>query len=238
MIIGITALIVIGVAAQFLVLNPAKKGLSAYGASEIKSGGNSLSMGGYKLSEAVRSRQFWTLGLVFLCFMYGLQTIQVHIVPNAVDQGIPAATAARIISIIGGASIIGRISNGIAIDRFGGKRAIIGCFIIVIIAYLWLLFARTSWMFFLFAVIFGITYGGMMTSLAPMTAQLFGLSSLSVIFGSINMFSSLGSLGPVITGRIFDVTGSYSTGFIVIVILAVIGLFSIISIMPHAAKTK
>ena len=48
------------------------------------------------------------------------------------------------------------------------------------------------------------------------------------------MFSSLGSLGPVITGRIFDVTGSYYSGFIVIIILAVIGLFSIISIKPLA----
>ena len=168
--------------------------------------------------------------------MFGLQTIQVHIVPNAIDQGIPAATAARIISIIGGASIIGRISNGIAVDRFGGKRAIIGCFIIVIIAYLWLLFARTSWMFFLFAIVFGIAYGGMMTSLVPITAQFFGLSSLSVIFGSINMFSSLGSLGPVITGLIFDVSGSYSSGFIVMIVMAIVGLFSIISIKLHAFK--
>lgn len=233
-IIGITALIVIGIAAQFLILNPSKKGLSPYGAGEINLKNNHLLVEDWKLSEAFRTRQFWTLGVMFFCFMYGLQTIQVHIVPNAIDQGMAATSAARIISVIGAASIIGRIFNGMIIDRFGGKRAIIGCFTIVIIAYLLLLFAQTSWMFFLFAAVFGITYGGMMTSLAPITAQFFGITSLSVIFGSLNMFSSLGSFGPVITGRIFDVTGSYHSGFVAILILAIIGLSLIISIKPHS----
>lgn len=239
LIIGITAVVVISIAAQFLVLEPARKGLTAYGAVPVQTGNyRPHTSSGCSLSEAVHSRQFWILGLAFLCFIYGLQTIQVHIVQHAIDQGITAVTAARIISVIGGASIIGRLSTGVAIDRFGGKNAIISCFIVLIIAFLVLFIAESSWMFFLFAVIFGITYGGLIASLSPMTAQLFGLSSLSVIFGFMNLFSSLGSLGPVIAGRIFDVTGSYSLGFIIAIILAVVGLSLIISIKSSAVKRK
>jgi MFS family permease len=70
-----------------------------------------------------------------------------------------------------------------------------------------------------------------MMSLLP--AELFGLRSQGVILGIIIFASTIGgSIGPVVAGRIFDITGSYQIAFMICVTVTIAGLILAIFIRP------
>jgi len=128
---------------------------------------------------------------------------------------------------------VGRVIMGGASDRIGAKRALIISFILVSLALFWLQVAKELWMLYLFAVIYGFSYGGLSALLSPMTAEQFGLSSLGVILGVIMLGGATGAaIGPVVAGYIFDITGSYYPAFLIYAIAAVIGLILISLLKP------
>lgn len=223
-IIGIIAMVFTISAAQFLKRDPAQIGQLPDG-EEAKVSHLDLAGGGFSFVEAIHTRQFWMLCAISLFIIFCVETILVHSVPNAVDLGISATNAANILAIIGGASIVGRFVTGSAGDRIGNKSAIIVCFVLLSAALLWLQVAKELQMFYLFAVIYGFAHGGFFALVSPIVAQLFGLRSHGAILGVV-LFSGTvgGAIGPVLAGKIFDVTGSYQIAFSVCVAFSVIGL--------------
>ena len=60
---------------------------------------------------------------------------------------------------------------------------------------------------------------------SPLLAELFGLRSHGLIFGVANFGHTIGAaLGPVASGFIFDVTGSYQEAFITCRAISFLGL--------------
>ncbi len=166
---------------------------------------------------------------VFFCLL----TIVVHIVPHARDLGLKPAIAAGVLSTIGGVSILGRIVMGTANDRIGGKRSLMACFIILLAGLVWLQISREAWMLFLFAAVYGFAHGGFFTLMSPTVAEFFGTGSHGVLFGIILFSGAIGgAIGPLLAGRIFDVTGSYQPLFLVLTGMAVIGLVLITLLRP------
>ena len=223
-VVGITALVLVIAAAQFLRRDPSQMGLLPYGEGEAKKQSSNLGASGFSLQQAIHTREFWLLCAVYFSFLFCLNTILAHIVIHAIGLGISAISAANILAIIGGTSIIGRLATGVLADRAGGKSAIIAGLIILIMALLWLQLASVVWMLYLFAAIFGLAFGGLLVSFPLITAERFGLTSHGAIFGTIS-FSAImgGGLGPVLVGRIFDTTGSYQLGFLICAAAGAIG---------------
>jgi MFS family permease len=232
-VVGVSALVLIMAAAQFLRRDPGKMGQSPYGESEVEVR-VSFPETGFSLPEAVRTWQFWTMVVALLCFTMAEGTILVHIVSHAIGLGIPAASAALIIPAIGVVSIPGRILLGMAGDRIGNKRAYVTGFAFMAVSMSLLLVAKELWMLFLFAVIFGFGYGGISVLVSPIVADLFGLRSHGVIFGVVIMFGGTAgmAIGPFLSGYIFDVTGSYHTAFLMYAIISVVGLILVSRLRP------
>jgi len=235
--IGIIALVLIILAAQFLRRDPSQIGQLPYGESEIVEESLNLEAKGSSLQKAIHTRQFWVLGAILFCFGFSLQTIMVHIVLHATELEISATIAATILTIIGMGSIAGRIMMGGAGDRICNKASIIVCFILMSVALFWLLAAKEIGIFYLFAIIFGFAYGGIAALQSPIVAELFGLDSHGVILGSITSVTTVGcSIGPVLAGRIFDVTGSYYLAFLICAIIAVIAIILSLLLRPTSSK--
>jgi len=236
-IVGIIALVLTILPAQFLRRNPRRGRELAYGDTKLAAG-DSYSKQGFSLREAARTREFWLLVMATLCFTLAEGTIMVHIVPHAIGLGISSASAALIIAVIGAISIAGRVLMGSTADIIGNKRAWLICLALVTISLFWLLVARELWMLYLFAVIFGFGYGGLSVLISPMVAEHFGLTSHGFIFGVVVMFGGTGgmAIGPVIAGHIFDVTGSYQLAFIIYAVLGVIGLILTSLLRPTRLK--
>jgi MFS family permease len=161
--------------------------------------------------------------------------ILVHIAPYAVDIGISVMVAAGLLSIISGCSVIGRLSIGFIADRIEARRTLAACLFVITLALIWILFAREIWMFYVFAVVFGVAYGGIISLQSLIPAELFGLSSLGIIYGSLDLLSTTGAaVGPLLAGSIFDVTGSYRLAFLICLVLSALAV--ILSLILIKAK--
>jgi len=221
LIIGGTTMGIIMIAAQFLKRDPGQMGLSPYGESEATQEYPVVENRGFSVREAIRTKQFWIFGVIYLSWTFCLSTVLVHIVIHTIGLGMSSATAANILAIIGVTGIIGRLAFSRLADMIGIKPVLIASFLLMSVDFLWLVIAGEIWMVYLFAVIFGISYGAFEVLQSPTIAQLFGLSSLGTILGVVHIFASIGlGLGPVIAGYIFDISGSYYTAFLICTAMA------------------
>ena len=236
-IVGIIALILIVSAAQFLRRHPGQMGQLPYGGNEVNRQVQSPEATGGSIQEAIRSRQFWLLCAILLCFAFCEYTILVYIAPHATELEISPARAANILAIIGGASIVGRIVLGSAADRIGTKLALIFAYTLMVVALIWLIAAKELWMLYLFAAIFGLAYGGFIPIGPLMAAELFGLSSIGAIMGMGGFAYTIGgAFGPLASGRIFDATGSYHLAFLVCVAVGILGIIMAFLLKPPVSK--
>jgi len=192
---------------------------------------------GLSLREAMHTRQSWTICVVYLTILFCANTIVMHIAPHAEDLGISAIGAASILSIIGGASIVGRFMMGSAGDRVGNKLAMTICFVILLVSLLWLQLANEFWGLYLFAAIYGFAHGGFFALISPTVAGLFGMGSHGVILGIVIFSGTIGgAIGAVLAGHIFDITHSYEIIFLVLATLSLIGLVLTVSLRPITGK--
>ena len=69
-------------------------------------------------------------------------------------------------------------------------------------------------MLYLFAIFFGLAWGGMGPAMAALIGDAFGLGKLGVILGVLDVgFNTGAAIGPIIGGLIFDVSHSYFLAF-------------------------
>lgn len=189
---------------------------------------------GLSFKEARHTRKLWLMCLIQFLFFPSLATIPLHIVVHGMDLGMTAGVAAFLLSTMGIASVVGRLAGGRFVDVIGGKRAMISCFIPLIIALFSLLFIDTFWMLFVTIAIYGFAHGGLFTIISPTVAEYFGLRAHGVIFGIVVFCGTIGgAIGPVMAGRIFDVTGSYFYAFSTLAALACLGLMLVMLLPLH-----
>lgn len=237
LIIGIIVIAVVVSAAQFLKRDPSEMKLKPYGAAEVKQPVPPLELTGFPLKKAVQTRQFLMMAAMLFCFGFGQISLMTHVVPDAIGSGIVPLDAANIMAVIGGLSVIGRIGMGIASDRVGNKRTAIISYVLLTASMLLAIFATQLWEFFLSGALFGFGYGALVTVLSPMVAELFGLKSLGAILGALIFTITIGgAIGPLVTGRMYDVSGSYFSAFVLCTILMGAGL--VIAAMLKVASSQ
>lgn len=163
------------------------------------------------VAEALRSRQFIVLALVFFLCCAAHSGPIFHMVSYAMACGIAPMAAVSVYSVEGLAGLGGRLVFGVAGDRYGAKRVLIVGLLIQALAIGTYPFVRELGEFYFMAVIFGAAYGGVMPLYAVLARDYFSQSIMGTVLGAATMLSSLGmSAGPVVGGWIFDTYGGYS----------------------------
>jgi len=238
-ILGLVTIIIIIPIAQFMKHSPQQAGLEPYGGYEaseaIRPYNSAIEI--LSLSQAIKTIRFWLFGLVLASIFLCLSSITIHIIPHATDLGISTITAASILSVTAGIGIIGRLGIGFISDRVGGLSTLLACVGLVTLAIIWLIFAKEMWMFYIFAVVFGIAQGGFITLLSVVTAELFGLISLGAILGGVVVFATIGdAIGGPIAGAIFDITGSYRLAFLIFAAICAMALILSVILLRIRAK--
>lgn len=175
----------------------------------------------WSLPKAVRTYRFWALFLALLC-MWGmsLNLIVAHQVVFAVDVGYSKEFGALVYALYGIMYAVGNIS-GLVSDRIGREPAAsIGLVLAAMGVGMLLLVKDTSapWMLYLYSVLFGFGAGLFSPCLTSSAADLFQGKHFGSIYGFIVMgFGVGGAVSPWLGGRIFDVYGSYSLAFVMVI---------------------
>lgn len=168
------------------------------------------------VGAALRSRRFILFWLASFILSLGLFVPFVHLVPYAIDRNLGAATGVLLLSLIGLGSTAGRFVLAGLADRFGRKRSLTLMFAGVgAMDLIWLAHPSEPGLY-LFAVIFGLCYGGYVGTAPSVTADMFGTRMLSSILGWLYTSVAVGTLvGPPLAGRAFDAFQSYDLPILV-----------------------
>ena len=118
-------------------------------------------------------------------------------------------------------------------DRIGNRQAFAIGFVLMSAVLFWLVPAVEVWQLYLFAGVFGFAYGGLNAIESPLAAELFGLKSHGLIYGTVSLgFTTGASVGPLVVGYMFDVTNSYETAFWVSAAISTVALILTLLLRP------
>ena len=186
--------------------------------------------------EALRSRILWTLIVVVFGTTMAINATVVHLSALLTDRGVPAGRAALVVSVMGAASLAGRLLTGWLLDRFAATRvsfvllatAASGAFVLAN--------ADTVTAGIVGAALIGFGTGGEVDVFPYLLSRYFGVTALSSLMGLTWMaFGLAGAAGPIVMGRAYDVTGSYE---VVLVFAAVctLGIGALMLTLPLASR--
>jgi MFS family permease len=193
----------------------------------------------YGLREAIRTSQFRIYSLNWFLVSFCTQVAMVHIAPHVIALGISMMTAATILSMIGAVSIIGRLAMGSMSDRMGNKMVYMMSLCFLIASFILVYFAEQPWMFYMFAILYGIAHGAFFTLTSPLLAELFGVTSLGAILGVVIFLGTFGgSTGPYLSGYLFDITGSYHLSFLICLVLSVADFILMLFLKPTNGQRR
>ena len=191
---------------------------------------------GCSVYDALRSRVLWTLVVVVFCATVATNAALVHIVSLLSDRGVPESQAALALSAMGAASLTGRLATGWMLDRFQPVRVSVVMVAIAAAGPFVLAAAHSLEMGIVAAVCLGFGSGGETDIIPYLLSRYFGLRSLSTLYGlNWTAWGIAGAVGPILMGRAFDATGSYSVTLFVlgVVTLAASGLTSTLPAIPR-----
>ncbi len=204
------ATLVLGVLATLLLrASPASMGLQTDGAPAPVM--PSPIPAGLELGHVLRHRVFWLLYLACGLNCIGTFVPFVHLAPYATDQGLSRIEGVWLVGLIGVGSTLGRFVLGGLADRFGRDRSLALIMLLNGVALAYWSVAQGFVALAIFALVFGLFYGGFVALVPAFTADLFGLRAMSAVLGVLYTSVAFGTLlGPTLAGWVFDTTGSYT----------------------------
>jgi MFS family permease len=165
----------------------------------------------YSTREVVTTPQFWAIALTHFACCAAHSGPIFHMVTHATDQGVGAMAAATALGVSGLASIAGRIGGGLLADRFGAKPTLIVGLALQAAMIPVYLVVRDASSFYALAVVFGVSYGGVMPLYALVTREYFGEKVMGAAYGAVFLISTLGmGIGSYAGGMLYDALGSYA----------------------------
>lgn len=159
---------------------------------------------------ALRTPQFAVLAATFFLCCAAHSGPIFHTVSYAMLCGVPALAAASIYSVEGVAGLFGRLVFGLAADRLGVKKVLIGGLALQAAGIYSYIYVADLTNFYMLAVVLGLAYGGVMPLYAVLARDYFGPHVMGTVLGGATMISSIGmAFGPVGGGWLFDTFGTY-----------------------------
>lgn len=171
---------------------------------------------------------------VFWCLVLGSGSLYAiglidatHTVSVLIERGISRGEAAILVSVMGGAGVVGSLGIGYLADRIGGTGAL--AVVAMGFAGAWSVIGLTSWLPAMVPamIVAGTCSAGIFSALNVATAHFFGAATLGRATGFLAMCTlPLTFLLSPGAGLLHDITGSYTP-----VIAAIVGLTGAVAIL-------
>ena len=174
----------------------------------------------FTLNQALHTRAFWSISLSHTLTNLSVGAISAHIFFQLTDNGgvnLSDATAATIIPIMALTSFGFQMLGGIVGDRISKRGVLPVLMLIQAVALITIAQVTSYWGALVFALLWGLGFGGRTPMLHALRGEFFGRKHFGVILGMSAFPMALGMMAtPVIVGRVFDTTGTYQTTFYVL----------------------
>ncbi len=199
-----TALVILGVIAAVMV--PASAALT--GKPDRIGRQQTL---GEALREAGGHRGYWLLLSGFFVCGFHVAFVSTHWPAYLTGHGLPGATAAWALAIVGLFNIVGAYLAGAYAGRFRDKKILSGLYIGRAVAMaIYLLLPLSVWTTYGFAAVIGLLWLSTVPLTSSIVARIFGPRYLATLFGIVFFSHQIGAFAGVwLGGMVFDMTGNY-----------------------------
>ena len=239
---GIVGGAIILVMVKFFYNEPAEIGVRPFGAPEdepikaVQTGEIAKVRTKVFQKQAQKTSAFWNLIGIHFWGCAGHAIILVYLVAMAEDEGVSKGLAAGAFVTMSVTSTITRFAVPVIADRMGSKPAMAGCFFLQVAPICLLFFAQDAWHFYLFAVLFGIGFGGEMSAFPIINRQYYGSGPIGTTYGYQMMGAGVGmAAGALMGGQLRDITGNFDATMGLSLALSMVGVISIM-LLPTTKK--
>ena len=154
---------------------------------------------------------FWKLVMVHYLGCVSHAIVIVYIIPIAVLAGVGPVAAAGVLSTLALVSGLTRFLTPVLADSLGARGTMAVMYVLQGLPVLMLFWTHDTWNFYLFAVVFGIGYGGEGSAFPIINRRYYGEGSLGRSFGWQLSGAMLGmATGGWIGGVLFGFFGDYT----------------------------
>jgi MFS family permease len=229
---------------RLLKESPAVVGQYPDGADAPPAGEQDGGKDGVPFATALRTRTFWCLAIGSACLWFATQamTSQVTIFFEQ-EGGLVPASATALYSLLMGCSVAGKFLFGAVSDRFAKRRVMLVTSITLFAGCL-LLFTRVPeglaltddpLRLRLFAIVFGLGFGGCFTLIQLVAVESFGQRELGRILGVVTAVDTFGGVvGTLVGGQLRTATGDYFLPFAIVTLVAAFAVVNVTLIRPVA----
>jgi len=181
-------------------------------------GPQAVAIAGLELGPALSVWPFWMLAGVQVLFTVAFNGVYYHLVPYLIGAGYSPQHAAFIFGAKSLFVTAGTIVMGGLADRIGPRRVLAFAMLLLCVSLLDL-FAVGNAAFgvvaaMLFIVGYGSPTGATSTTIPMLLGECLGMRRFGTLMGIIGFIATVASaLGPLATGLVFDMTGSYALPF-------------------------
>src|SRR5215469_12333435 len=193
---------------------------------------------GFETLEALRSRSFWMLVIANLCFGFSAAGTVAHMVAYLEGVGYQPSSAALAMSSFFGCAALGKVAMGYVADRISARLALAADLAATAMAFVMVFSAAHLMVLAVFAVVFGVAAAAPLVLLPLLVAESLGRRRYGVLGALTGIAGTIGATaGPVVAGRIFDLTGSYTGAFELFILLDIIGAVAAFACQPYARQS-
>ena len=168
----------------------------------------------WSAGNAMRTPALWILLILFSILLFAHNMLTTHQVAYLRDLQYSPMVSATALGLMLGMSILGRLLSGILGMRFDGRylaAVFFGCMGLGIVS---LMNAQEIFFVYLYSILTGIGFGGMIVLLPNVMGAYFGRTHFSRIVGWTTPVVTLASaISPTLAGYFYDVTGGYFLPF-------------------------
>jgi MFS family permease len=171
-----------------------------------------------------RDRNFQFLYASATLSTLGLFMPYTHLPKYAEEHGVSTSAAILMLSIMGLASMVGRVVVGLLADVYGKLAMLQVCMGMGGVSTLCWMGCTTYPSMFAYGLVFGFFAGGVISLLPTVCAELYGIKKIGTVIGILYTGTAAGNLlGAPIGGFLYDGTGEYYASIAVAGIFMVLG---------------
>jgi sugar phosphate permease len=186
------------------------------------------------ISGLFRDGAFYLLAIGSMCSIAAVGGTNQHLkLFLSLDLKYSQDAAASIASTVLACSIAGRLIMGWLADRMSRKHVMLLIYALVAGSIPLLFAVHSSTPLYLFAVVFGLGLGGEYMIVPLIAAELFGVRVLGRLLGVILTADGVAeATAPMLVGHLRDTSGSYRSGFVLLILIALAGTAAI-ALLPQ-----
>lgn len=216
----------------FVKVDPAAKGLTAYGAEEAPAAAANVSLPAEKLitlSDAMKTLRFWMIAAIQFLIGFGVGQAFSNLIPhlNAIQID-PVFLTGTLSILFALGTTLGNFASGFVYDKFGLRVLFLSigslqCIGMVLVQFLTASSAPAAWILCVICIGYGnsLSLGTLNHLINTVFGQ--GRTNFPAIFSWLFAISNAGGiLGSPFSGWLFDITGSYQLSFLLSLIFLII----------------